>query len=111
VASVMPTHPEAWQTRILGLAFGLISPFCCVSSPRGPGFDDVPGCGQVGDNRMGAALGDIEADRDIAVPHAGSRAMPSSTPAWLGGSSSFPLLKTCHTILETFCAFLTSCVC
>jgi hypothetical protein len=46
-------------------------------------FDDVPGCGQVGPNRMGAALADIGADRDVAPSHAESGAMHNSTLAWL----------------------------
>jgi hypothetical protein len=34
-------------------------------------LDDIPGCGEVGDDRMGAALGDGEAGRGVAQPRAG----------------------------------------
>jgi hypothetical protein len=33
-------------------------------------LDDVAGCGQVGDDAVGAALGDAQAGREVAQPHA-----------------------------------------
>jgi hypothetical protein len=33
-------------------------------------LDDVPGCDQVGHDAVGAALGDVQAGRDIAQPGA-----------------------------------------
>jgi hypothetical protein len=49
-------------------------------------LDDVAGLGQVGDDAVGAALGDAQAGRDVAQPRSrapGSGAMRSSTRAWL----------------------------
>jgi len=46
-------------------------------------LDDVPGCGQVGDDAVGAALGAARAGRDVASRTPGSRAMRSSTRARL----------------------------
>ena len=33
-------------------------------------LDDVPGCGQVGDDAVGATVGDAHAGRDVKQPHA-----------------------------------------
>ena len=33
-------------------------------------LDDVPGCGQVGDDAVGAAVGDVQAGADVARPGA-----------------------------------------
>jgi hypothetical protein len=41
------------------------------------------GLGQVGDEAVGAALGDAQLGRDVAQPHPGSCAMHSSTRAWV----------------------------
>src|SRR5258705_13517482 len=56
----------------------------------------VAGCGQVGDDAVGAALAAARAGRDVAEPHTGSRAMHSSNRAWLVGTLQLVTLKNGH---------------
>ena len=53
------------------------------------------GCGQVGDDAVGAALGAARAGRDVAEPP-GSRAMRSSNRAWLVRTLQLVTLKNGH---------------
>jgi hypothetical protein len=54
----------------------------------------VAGRGQVGDDAVGAALGNAHAGRDVAQPHARAWAMHSITRAWLVRKLQFATLKT-----------------
>ncbi len=47
-------------------------------------LDDIPGCGQVGDDPVSAALGDAQAGRDVAQPDAGVAGDAQQHPAVAG---------------------------
>ena len=47
-------------------------------------LDDIPGCGQVRDDRVGAALGDAQPGRDLAQPHAGVTCDAEQDPGVVG---------------------------
>jgi hypothetical protein len=56
----------------------------------------VAGCGQVGDDAVGAALGAARADRESRSRMPGSRAMHSSNRAWLVRTLQLVTLKNAH---------------
>jgi hypothetical protein len=63
----------------------------------------VAGFGQAGDDAVGAALGDVQAGRGVAQPHARSWAMHSSTRAWLARKLQLTTLKNLSQFLEIYC--------
>jgi len=56
----------------------------------------VAGCGQVGDDAVGAALGAARAGRDVAEPHARVAGVRSSNRAWLVRTLQRVTLKKGH---------------
>src|SRR5690349_15262966 len=53
-----------------------------------PVLDDIPGCGQVGDDAVDAAVGDAQAGRDVTQPGRPGRGRCTAGPGhgWSGSS-------------------------
>jgi hypothetical protein len=66
-------------------------------------LDHVAGCGQAGDDAVGAALGDVQAGRDVARPRALVGGMNNSARVWLVRKPQLLTLNSRSLFPETSC--------
>jgi hypothetical protein len=71
-------------------------------------FDDVTRVDQVGDDGMGAALGDADHGGEVPHPHAGIMSDAQQHPCMVGEEAPTAHANTLPPFLETDCMFLSS---